>query len=46
MIFEQHYLECLSQASYLIGDPSRGGRSWSILAATCRPTSTRPPSTT
>ena len=22
MIFEQHYLECLSQASYLIGDPT------------------------
>ena len=27
MIFEQHYLECLSQASYLIGDPTtRTGR--------------------
>ena len=24
MIFEQHYLECLSQASYLIGDPTTG----------------------
>lgn len=24
MIFEQHYLECLSQASYLIGDESSG----------------------
>lgn len=24
MIFEQFYLECLSQASYLIGDPSSG----------------------
>lgn len=24
MIFEQHYLECLSQASYVIGDPSSG----------------------
>jgi glyoxylase-like metal-dependent hydrolase (beta-lactamase superfamily II)/rhodanese-related sulfurtransferase len=24
MIFEQHYLECLSQASYLIGDESTG----------------------
>ncbi len=24
MIFEQHYLECLSQASYLIGDPTSG----------------------
>ncbi|CAN5784361.1 rhodanese-like domain-containing protein [soil metagenome] len=24
MIFEQHYLECLSQASYFIGDPSSG----------------------
>jgi glyoxylase-like metal-dependent hydrolase (beta-lactamase superfamily II)/rhodanese-related sulfurtransferase len=24
VIFEQHYLDCLSQASYLIGDPSTG----------------------
>ncbi len=24
MIFEQHYLDCLSQASYLIGDPTSG----------------------
>ena len=24
MIFEQHYLDCLSQASYLIGDESSG----------------------
>ncbi|MGI9578927.1 MAG: MBL fold metallo-hydrolase, partial [Microthrixaceae bacterium] len=24
MIFEQHYLDCLSQASYVIGDPSSG----------------------
>ena len=24
MIFEQHYLDCLSQASYLIGDESTG----------------------
>lgn len=24
MIFEQHYLDCLSQASYFIGDPSTG----------------------
>ena len=24
MIFEQYYLECLSQASYLIGDPTTG----------------------
>lgn len=24
MIFEQHYLECLSQASYFIGDPASG----------------------
>ena len=24
MIFEQHYLECLSQASYLIGDEDTG----------------------
>lgn len=24
MIFEQHYLDCLSQASYFIGDPSSG----------------------
>ena len=24
MIFEQYYLECLSQASYLIGDKSSG----------------------
>ena len=24
MIFEQHYLECLSQASYFIGDPTSG----------------------
>jgi len=24
VIFEQHYLECLSQASYLIGDPTTG----------------------
>ncbi|MEZ5239037.1 MAG: hypothetical protein R2716_08805 [Microthrixaceae bacterium] len=22
VIFEQHYLDCLSQASYLIGDPT------------------------
>ena len=24
LIFEQHYLDCLSQASYLIGDPTSG----------------------
>lgn len=24
MIFEQHYLECLSQASYFIGDETTG----------------------
>ena len=24
MIFEQHYLDCLSQASYFIGDESTG----------------------
>ncbi|MGI9605723.1 MAG: MBL fold metallo-hydrolase, partial [Acidimicrobiales bacterium] len=24
MIFEQHYLDCLSQASYFIGDPASG----------------------
>ena len=24
MIFEQHYLDCLSQASYLVGDERTG----------------------
>ena len=34
MIFTQHYLDCLSQASYLIGDESTGRQSWSTPAVT------------
>ena len=41
MIFTQHYLACLSHASYLIGDETTGGRSSSIPRATSACTSTR-----
>ena len=40
MFFTQYYLDCLSQASYLIGDETTGRRSSSTRAATSRSTST------
>ena len=43
LVFEQYYLDCLSQASYLVGDESeRAGPSWSTRAATSSCTSPRP----
>ena len=39
MRFVQYYLDCLSQASYLIGDETTVRRSWSTRAATCSSTS-------
>ena len=43
MIFEQHYLECLSQASYFIGDESTGRAVVVDPAAILRLTSHRRP---
>ena len=44
MFFRQYYLECLSHASYLIGDTGTAGRWWSTRGATSTSTSPTPPS--